>query len=137
MRCGLKFPERAALLEIVPLEESNPSPKAKPDYLVSLGEAQWPEWVVDKLVNLFGEAGLENPLLQKYVEPSADAFRGIGRDVTRSEINWQLAIDFFIWEIEAVLNDNEEGGKQCQRAMYKKYGTKVAHYEVYGRPGMY
>ena len=136
---GLAFPDGARSMEVLPVDPQNPSPREKPDYLVPLGQAQWPEKVTSEIADIFRNVGLENPLKQKLVEPSARAFIiDYSSNLDGLEnVNWEFAVDYFKHEAISLFDSkNEDKRKKQLDHMYEKHGTLVRHYDVYSDPSM-
>ncbi len=109
----------------------------KPDYVVPLKDAAWPEEVKAKIVDLFKKNGIKDPLSMKLVEPYAIVFGG--RDdngaYNLAGVNWEMVVDYFEWEIAVM----QEDGGQIKATMAKsmrKFGVEYSHKGVYdaGQP---
>jgi hypothetical protein len=137
---GIKFPKK--LLFHVCLNNGQKAFYHIPDHLIPLGETKWPKSVKDKIVKIYQEIGIEEPLKQKLVEPLAWAFGGIkdiSGDYNLDKVNWEYVVDYFKWEALAISEeaDNDEfhqRAKELQERATKKYGSIFLHYLVYANP---
>lgn len=102
------------------------------NHLVTLEEAKWPDEVVSEIVELYKAVGIEKPLKQKLVEPTAFCFGGRNNNDLRdfSKVNWSLALDYFRFEI-AMLFGSEDDVAKAREWMWARHETLVRHYEVY------
>jgi hypothetical protein len=114
----------------------------KPEYVIPLGETQWPDPVKDEVVNIFRVIGIEQPLRQKLVEPFAAAFGGkkeVSGVYNLEKVNWEQLVDYFRWESQAISSqaDNDEfevRAEALQARAVKKYGSRFLRYLVYANP---
>lgn len=106
----------------------------KPDHLVPLKSALWPDKVKEKITAIFKAIGVPNPMEQKLVEPHARVFGGIC-DENQSildDVDWEMLVDYFEWEA-AALTDREKS-EALQEKCLKKRGGIFSHYQVYENP---
>lgn len=104
----------------------------KPKHLVSLGKSMWPKEVIDKISQMFKTIDLQDPERQKLVEPYAVAFGGMNVEGRQdlSNVNWEMVIDYFEWEV-ACHDENWDLSKKLQKKADKKYDGIFSHYVVY------
>ena len=104
----------------------------RPSHLVQLGKSMWPQDVIVKIVKIFGDVGIPDPLQQKLVEPFAYVFGGkrIEGVPDFEDVNWEMVVDYFEWEA-ASHTENMKKINRLQGEAKKKYGGIFSHYEVY------
>ncbi len=107
-------------------------PTQRPKYLVPLEEANWPSEVVSRVVKAYTAVGLQNPLKQKLVEPSAIVFGGkYSEGVTDlTSVNWDMVGDYFEWEAQAAVGNYDES-VALQKKAKAKWGGIWSHRQVY------
>lgn len=105
----------------------------KPGHLVPLGKSLWPKEQVARLVTLFKNAGIPEPLTQKLVEPYAYYFGGRddGGVPDLSQVDWEKMLAYFEWEIAAILEDERDKARAMQDSADEKYGHIFWHYDVW------
>lgn len=104
----------------------------KPDHLCILNDAPFPTDVKNKITEIYKAVGVENPLMQKLVEPNALAFGGREKEGEwdLKNVDWEEMVSYF--EIEAQsISRNREAVKKLQDVAYKKHGQLQSHYMVY------
>ncbi|MGD0275090.1 MAG: hypothetical protein ABSB79_03375 [Syntrophales bacterium] len=104
---------------------------ARPHHLIPLEKSMWPDTVMAKIVKIYQAYGLPEPMKQKLVEPYAKIFGGRIRDRESdlSDVNWDLAADYFAWEAASLFDGKE--AERLQKKAKKKYGFIFSHYQVY------
>lgn len=109
----------------------------KPKHLNRLEQTLWPDHVKQAIVKIYKAHGLPDPMRQKLVEPIAFHFGGSEYEgaVDLSKVNWSRLIDYFAWEVEAVMDTGKTDALQAQAE--KKYGLGFNHYQVYEDPSDY
>lgn len=105
----------------------------RPRHLVPLGKSMWPKEQVARLITLFKNAGIPEPLTQKLVEPVAYYFGGVEKDGVPdvSGVNWEKMVDYFEWEIAAVLKDDRAKATALQEQAKKKWKHLFSHYAAW------
>jgi hypothetical protein len=106
----------------------------RPKHLIMLERSMWPDNIKEAIVKIYQEKGLPDPMRQKLVEPIAFIFGGQEVDgvTDLTKINWQMVIDYFTWEAEAIMQT--EDAERLQEEAEKKYGGIFSHHEVYKDP---
>lgn len=104
----------------------------KPNHLCTLNDAPFPDFVKNRITEIYKAVGVENPLMQKLVDPNALAFGGrvINGEWDLKNVNWELMIAYY--ECEAMsITFNSEALKKLQAKMYEKFGQLINHYQAY------
>ncbi|OEU70714.1 MAG: hypothetical protein BA863_14605 [Desulfovibrio sp. S3730MH75] len=86
--------------------------------LIPLGETNWPEHVKIEICAFFKDAGVDNPLKQKLVEPGLQGFR---HKATNDEIDWDDVIAYFKYEALSVLVMHDKNFKEKAEKLYKEF----------------
>jgi len=128
---GVILPELMALQAVTDVPLKRGWGGEKPKHVTPLGKSLWPKDVIDAIVKIWKAHGLKYPEKQKLVEPYAYVFGGIVNEGVSdlSKVNWEMAIDYFTWETEAIMNTTK--AEELQNEAVKKYGGIFSHYEVY------
>jgi len=113
-----------------------------PEHLIPLGDTTWPDQAKDKIVKIFQEIGIEQPLRQKLVEPFAFAFGGVkdsSGGCILDKVNWEYLVDYFRWEAQTISSQDDDDeferkAKELQEQACKKYGSRFLRYLVYVNP---
>jgi hypothetical protein len=104
-----------------------------PSELTTLKDSMFPEWVKARIVEIYKDFGVENPLEQKLVEPFAYYFDGTNNEGVPDfkHVDWQKVIDYFQFEAVSVAGTREDAIKLQNKAI-EKYGHGFFHKDVYG-----
>lgn len=105
-----------------------------PKHLCPLDQSGWPESIIEHIEKIYKAYGIETPRKQKLVEPFALVFGGKKDDGANdfSNVNWDMALDYFEWEAAAMFYDDDDPEyRKIRNKVVDKYGGVFSHYQVY------
>ena len=131
---GLTMPDKMKLHAFTDTPPPGTWGGQRPRHLIKLGRSLWPVNIKQAIIKIYQAHGLPDPAKQKLVEPIARVFGGREHEgvLDLSKVNWELVVDYFIWEVEAIMGTGKP--EKLQKRAKKKYGGIFSHYQVYERP---
>ncbi|WP_291328434.1 hypothetical protein [Desulfovibrio sp. UCD-KL4C] len=86
--------------------------------LIPLGDTNWPENVKKEICDFFKDAGVDDPMKQKLVEPALEGFR---RKENGDEIDWEDVVAYFKYEALSVLIMHDKKFKAKAEKLYNEF----------------